>query len=241
MRCRIFVFFLFLTTSCPLLGQVPIKIDSMTLLDEARSRRIPLQLYWPEQTKSKLKLAILSHGYKVSHTAYTFIATNLAERGYYVASILHELPGDEPIPTTGKPYEVRMPNWQRGAATILYTLQSLQKQKPDLDFKHVLLVGHSNGGDMSMLFAQQYPELVSQVISLDNRRMPLPRSYNPRILSIRSSDQPADPGVLPTREEQGKYKIRIVTLANTIHNDMCDEGTQAQKEEINTLINSFIR
>jgi poly(3-hydroxybutyrate) depolymerase len=62
-----------------------------------------------------------------------------------------------------------MPNWKRGSDNIHFVIEELQKQKPDLDAAHVLLTGHSNGGDMTMLFAQQYPSLVSQVISLDNR------------------------------------------------------------------------
>lgn len=61
---------------------------------------------------------------------------------------------------------------------------------------------------------------MDKIISLDNRRMELPRTKQPRIYSLRSSDQPADEGVLPTIEEQEKFGIKIIKLPNTIHNDM---------------------
>ncbi|GAB3280217.1 alpha/beta fold hydrolase [Larkinella harenae] len=219
---------------------VQIKTDSLNLFDKVRNRLIPVALYMPQRSTAPLKLAVLSHGYGGTNKAYSFIAHNLVAHGYLVASIQHELPTDEPIPTTGNPYEVRMPNWKRGSENIHFVIKELQKQKPDLDADHVLLIGHSNGGDMSMLFAQQYPTLVSQVISLDNRRMPLPRVRTPRILSIRSSDQIADKGVLPTIEEQRQFGIRIVQLPDTIHNDMWDGATTTQKQEINKAISDFI-
>jgi predicted dienelactone hydrolase len=221
--------------------RVRIKTDSLRLIDKGRNRLIPVALYMPQSATAPLKLALLSHGYGGSNKAYSFIAQNLVAHGYLVASIQHELPTDEPLPMTGKPYEVRMPNWQRGSDNIHFVIKELQKQRPDLDADHVLLIGHSNGGDMTMLFAQQYPTLVSQVISLDNRRMPLPRVRRPRILSIRSSDQVADQGVLPTPEEQRQFDIRIVQLPATMHNDMWDGATPSQKQEINKAISDFIK
>lgn len=219
---------------------VTIRTDSLKLFDTLRSRLIPVALYMPQPATAPLKLAVLSHGYEGSNKAYSFIAHNLVAHGYLVASIQHELPTDEPIPMTGNPYEVRMPNWKRGSETIHFVIETLKKQRHGLDTTHVLLIGHSNGGDMTMLFAQQYPTLVNQVISLDNRRMPLPRVRTPRILSIRSSDQVADKGVLPTVEEQRAFGIQIVQLPATIHNDMWDGATRSQKQEINRVISAFI-
>jgi len=109
-----------------------------------------------------------------------------------------------------------------------------------LYYHNLVLIGHSNGGDMCMLFAQQHPQLVAKVISLDNRRMPFPRTAHPRIYSLRSSDQPADEGVLPTAEEQAQYHMRIIQLPNTMHNDMGDHGTDEQKQEIVRYILEFL-
>jgi len=123
---------------------------------------------------------------------------------------------------------------------MLFVRQQLQQQYPDLDVRHLLLVGHSNGGDMAMLFAHEHPRLVESIISLDNRRMPLPRTRHPRILSIRSSDQVADEGVLPTDAEQKTFGIKTVKLPATIHNDMWDGATEAQKLEMSKIISNFL-
>ncbi|MDP9078217.1 MAG: hypothetical protein M3O71_12370 [Bacteroidota bacterium] len=92
---------------------------------------------------------------------------------------------------------------------------------------------------MAMLIANEYPDFAKTVITLDNRRVSIPRANHPKIFSIRSSDQPADPGVLPSVEEQKRYNIKIVRV-NTIHNDMGGMGNDAQKKEINDYIISFL-
>ncbi|WP_317164763.1 serine aminopeptidase domain-containing protein [Hymenobacter ginkgonis] len=201
-----------------------------------------MALYWPNKggSKTRLKAAIISHGYGGQHTGYSFIARNLVAHGYFVASIQHELPTDEPIPLVGTPQLVRRPNWERGVQNILFVRQELHHRYPRLDFSRLLLVGHSNGGDVSMLFAQEYPRLVQRVISLDNRRMPFPRARRPRILSLRSSDQVADSGVVHTLAEQRHFSSTVVTLPHTIHNDMWDGATAAQQQEINALISAFL-
>ncbi|CCH53948.1 hypothetical protein BN8_03084 [Fibrisoma limi BUZ 3] len=230
--------------SCPLSGQTTggsVRLDTLTLFDTARSRPIPVTLYEPAAAApGPRKLAILSHGYGGTNNAYSFIAHTLVAHGYVVASIQHELPTDEPMPTTGVPYVVRMPHWQRGVQNMRYVVQALKHRRPRLDVGQLLLVGHSNGGDMSALYARQFPGDVANLITLDNRRMPLPRTRRPRVLSLRSSDQPADEGVLPTPAEQQTLGIRIVVLPNTRHNDMWDGASDQQKAEINRYIKAFL-
>ncbi|WP_324671350.1 serine aminopeptidase domain-containing protein [Hymenobacter sp. GOD-10R] len=220
---------------------------SLTLFDEARERTVPVTLYFPaanvsaaKSKKKKRKLALLNHGYGGQNTDYSFIAQILVAHGYFVASIQHELPTDEPNANTGNLRETRRPNWERGVQNMLFVRQQLQQRYPGLDEQHLLLVGHSNGGDMAMLFTHEHPQLVKKVISLDNRRMPLPRTRHPRILSIRSSDQVADEGVLPTAAEQKAFGIKIVKLPATIHNDVWDGATAAQKQEIGEAISNFL-
>ncbi|WP_247237542.1 alpha/beta fold hydrolase [Telluribacter sp. SYSU D00476] len=217
-----------------------VRRDTLTLFDKARNRVVPVALYSAASGKPEQKLAILNHGYGGTNRAYSFIAQALVAHGYLVASVQHELPGDEPLPTTGTPYEVRMPHWRRGVQTMLFVIEELKSRNSRVDTKHLLLIGHSHGGDMVMLFARDYPERVDKVISLDNRRMPLPRTDQLRVLSLRSSDQPADEGVLPTAAEQEKYGIQIIKLPATIHNDMWDGATNAQKQEMLTYINNFL-
>lgn len=218
-------------------------METLALFDQTRQRQIPVAIYTEasQRPHAKLKPAIFSHGYGGKNTDYSFIANYLVTHGYYVASIQQEIAGDAPLPSTGKPYETRKPSWERGVQNILFVLGELKQRRPDLDYSQLLLLGHSHGGDTSMLFAQEHPELVRAVISLDNRRMPFPRTKNPRIFSIRSSDQRADEGVLPTSEEQTKFGMRIVQLPGTIHNDLWDGATPEQKAEILRHLDEFLR
>lgn len=223
-----------------------VKEDSLVLRDVQRSRDIPITLYYAKSDDKEFEYrpVILSHGYGQnlpgSNKTYSYIGRHLAALGFFVISIQHELPGDELLAMTGILKETRMPNWQRGADNIMFAINEFKKKKPDLNFGKLTLIGHSNGGDMSILFAGKYPDLVDKVISLDNRRMPLPRVTRPKILSLRSTDFPADEGVLPTDEECTKYGINIIFLPNTKHGEMDDKGTAAQQKEILQYIDSFI-
>lgn len=223
-----------------------IKSDSANWLDNSRNRLIPVAFYFPivNYKISNQQLVIISHGYgenkPFANKSYSYLTEKLASKGYYVVSIQHELPTDDLLPLTGIPQIVRRSNWERGAENILFVLNELKKINPELDFKHVNLIGHSNGGDMTVLFAYKYPKLVDKIISLDNRRMELPRTSQPKIYSLRSSDQPADEGVLPTVAEQEKFGIKIIKLPNTIHNDMNDRGNKKQKREINAYVLGFL-
>ncbi len=219
------------------------KFDTLTLFDQARNRNIPVAFYKPNNANPKI--VIVSHGYGANrggdYLKYTYLTEFLASNGYFVASIQHELPTDSLIPAAGIPQIVRRPFWERGADNILFVINELKKSNPELDFNHITLIGHSNGGDMSALFPQKYPNLVDKIITFDNRRMALPRTNSPKVYSLRSSDLPADPGVLPTDEEQKKFDITIIKLPNTIHNDMDNKANKIQREEICNYVWSFLK
>ena len=220
--------------------------DTLNLFDAIRNRTIPIAVYKPHQGPKNVhqKIIIFSHGYGQNkggdYLAYSYLTNNLASKGYFVVSIQHELPTDSLIPTTGIPHVVRRPFWDRGADNILFVINELKKTNPALDFKHITLIGHSNGGDMTALFPQKYPGIIKKIITLDNRRMPLPLTKTPGVYSLRSSDQPADEGVLPTGEEQILWGIKIIKLRNTKHNEMNDSADSQQREEINSYIISFL-
>lgn len=222
---------------------LPLQITAFELVDSSRHRRIPVVTYSAAPTghpPREQKLALLNHGYGGQNTAYQFVARNLVAHGYYVVSIQQDLPTDAPMPLTGNIYQTRYPFWERGVQTMLFTRQAIYQRNPTLKRRHLLLVGHSNGGDMVMLFAQEHPGLVEKIISLDNRRVPFPRQRRPRVLSLRSSDQVADPGVVPTLAEQARLGTVVVALPATIHNDMWDGATEVQKQGMNKWISQFL-
>ena len=84
--------------------------------------------------------------------------------------------------------------------------------QPNADYGHLTLVGHSNGGDISMYVAHQHPELVSKVVTLDNLRVPFVLSKQMKIISFRSKDPhfKTDAGVLPSAYagQEGRHRYR---------------------------------
>ncbi len=227
-------------TGCPAKAQVLPGIVSKQVLyiDTLRQREIPVALFYPGSGKLKgLQVVIFSHGYGANqggdYLKYNYLTENLARQGYFVASIQHELPTDELLPMTGNPQLDRLPNWQRGSRNIAFVLAELKRQYPDLDYSRLTVMGHSNGGDMSVLFATEHKDLVHKLITLDQRRMAFPRGSRPRIYSLRSSDQPADKGVLPDDREAARYKMTIIKLEHTAHNEMDEDANEDQRKEIN--------
>ena len=220
------------------------RVDTLRLWDAARRRAIPVALFHPA-TQTRTPVVVMSHGYGANqgdrYLMYQYLTRFLAEKGYAVVSIQHELPTDDLIPTTGTPQVVRRPFWERGAENIRFVLKELPHLMPNADLGNVTLIGHSNGGDMSVLLAHQSPALVRRVISLDSRRMPFPLQKQPRLFSLRSSDQQADEGVLPNVEAQQKYGIQLVELPNVQHNDMDDSGTPAQHAVIQGYVLRFLK
>jgi hypothetical protein len=94
---------------------------------------------------------------------------------------------------------------------------------------------------INQCFLLKNPEKVWKLITLDQRRYAFPRVSQPKIYSLRSSDQPADEAVLPTAEEQEKLRMTIIKLPNTIHNDMDDDGNDEQKQEIINYFLEFLK
>jgi predicted dienelactone hydrolase len=206
---------------------------SIELVDAPRGRAVPFTLYGGGTGRAR-PLALISHGYGGRSTAYSFIAEALVARGYVVASVQHELEGDAEMPTAGDPRVVRRPWWERGADNLAFVIRTLRERRVATRAP-VLLVGHSNGGDSSMLFAARDPRAVAAVFSLDSRRFPFPRTRSPRICSARSSDQAADPGVLPSPEEQARLGM-VIEPVPVIHNDMWNGATPEQKAAMLTVL-----
>ncbi|MBF4465448.1 alpha/beta hydrolase [Flavobacterium sp. LC2016-12] len=222
-----------------------VKLDSLELFDKSRNRQIPVALYYPKTNKkiNRQQVIIFSHGYGENkggdNRIYSYLTENLASKGYFVISIQHELPNDDLLAMDGDLKITRRPNWERGCKNILFVINEFKKTKPELDFKHLTLIGHSNGGDMTALFATEYPKLVSKIITMDNRRMPLPRVNHPQIYTLRSSNYPADEFVLPTEQEQKKYGMTVQSTSIE-HRDMDNDATSEQRKTINTYIEGYL-
>lgn len=226
-----------------------IRHETLNLFDATRHRPVSVDLAvrWDYEMKAdnglwKLPVAIISNGNTVRNTEYSFLANVFAARGYLVASIQQDLPSDPPLMTkVGMPYVGRIGVYERCEANILFVLDQLQKRQPNADYGHITLVGHSNGGDVSMYVAKQHPELVSEVITLDNLRVPFVLSNRLKILSFRSKDPnfKTDPGVLPPPAVADDRNIDIVNTG-ALHTQLSDRGPDAVKERIQATLNKFL-
>ena len=217
--------------------------NAEVIYDETRDRNIPIEITAPQTATSctkvsKCPVALLSAGYGVSHLKYTFLAQQLNELGYLVVAIGHELPNDPPLSTSGNLFETRSENWRRGAQTLEVVKSMLSKRLAHYDFDNLLLIGHSNGGDISAWLANENKPYVKSLITLDHRRVPLPRNTELKVLSIRASDFPADQGVLPLASEQSN--TCIVKIPDSRHNDISDDGPDWLKDKINLLVRDYL-
>jgi len=122
----------------------------------------------------------------------------------------------------------------------LYVLQKIKQDYPQLKYDELTLIGHSNGGDMMVLFAHKYPNLANKIISMDNRRMEFPRTLKPKIFTLRSKDYPADENVLPTNEELKKYNI-TVQFTDINHSSMDNDANETEREYLKTKILGYLR
>lgn len=224
-----------------------ITVEKFEIYDSIRGRRIPYALFRPKRApgdSDSIRLVIFSHGYGANYPRnylnYSYLTKRLAREGFWTLSIQHELEGDSLIPQTGIIQVVRMPFWKRGEENILFVLNHFRETNPELVIQSLDLIGHSNGGDMSVLTARDYPGLIRKVITLDNLRMPFPLCANPQFSSLRSTDKTADAGVLPVAASCDSLGIRIIQLKSITHNQMNDEGTRKQKKQINTYIQKIL-
>lgn len=221
--------------------------SSLTLFDATRQRSILVELYLPARSapctsSHPCPAAIISAGYGISNKNYAFISSALSELGYLAVAIQHELPSDPPLVTSGDLFAGRTPNWQRGADNLRFVRESMRRSHPDFDWQAPVLIGHSNGGDISAWLVQEPPMFAGIVVTLDNRRVPLPRGseYSPRMLSIRASDYQADAGVLPTDKELESSGSCVVKINGARHNDMQDGGPTDLKNTIARYIVTFL-
>lgn len=204
------------------------------IIDKVRKRTIPIIIYEIDK-KKKFPVVIINHGYTVRYSEYSFLANALNQQGYNVVSIQHDNSNDPPLTKVGTVFNRRKPMWERGVHNILFVISELEKIKPHFNLNKIILIGHSNGGDISMMFLDKHPKIVQAVISLDSLRYPFPINNGVKILSLRAKDTIADPGVIPERG------IELINISNSKHMDFCDRGDPLIKQEILKSISQFLK
>ena len=228
-----------LITATTASGATAVTPQRLELFDATIARRIPLALYPPAtgSCSGHCPVAIFGTGYQMTASDYTFIGETLSAAGYLTLVIQYDLQEDAPMPYTGNIRSDRNPYWQRGANSLQFALSQLPASFSDYAWAAPIIMGHSQGGDIAALFAAAHPDQISALVTLDNRRVPLPRNASYPLLSLRSADQPADPGVLPAEPDAAC----ILKLPEISHNDMADSGPAAAKALITSTILRFIK
>jgi len=224
-----------------------IRHQRLPLFDVARQRSVPVDLYVRRDKEAEasagvesLPFAILLHGNTVRSSEYSFLADALAARGYLVASIQNDLPTDPPLSMHGYPYEGRLQAYQRGVANIDFVIKTLRRIEPIADYDKLMLIGHSQGGDIAVYYAAGHPDTVTRLVTLDNLRVPL-QFVHAKILSFRSRGGlfKPDPGVVPGTAECNKDGIQIV-MTGAQHTSLSDRGPEALKQRIVARLLKFL-
>jgi hypothetical protein len=226
-----------------------IRHETLTFIDTVRGRPIAVDIAVRRDKEMRanagmitLPVVVLNHGNTVKFTEYSFLANLFAARGYMSVSIQHDLDSDAPLVTkVGELYVGRLPVYERGVQNIHFAVEQLKKLQPNSDYEHLTLVGHSNGGDISMYFAKQHPDQVKKVVTLDNLRVPFLTDGRFKIISFRSKDPvfKADPGVVPDDETCEKAGITVVNTGYQ-HVDMSDRGPDSVKSKIQGMLDKFL-
>lgn len=184
-------------------------------------------------------VAILSPGYGLSGSDYSFITNYLNGMGYLVVALQDSSGGvklDRDAPVSQQVQAMA----RVASRSISTVIDETAVRYPQFDWQHLLLVGHSLGGDSSAQFGADNANRVSSLISLDSRRVAFPRSAGIHVLTIRASDTTADPGVLPNEEERSRYGTCVVHIEGSRHNDMQDAGSEQLKARITSAIDTFL-
>jgi hypothetical protein len=226
-----------------------IRHETISFFDATRNRPVDVDVAVRRDKEmtanagmTQLPVAIINHGNTVRFTEYSFLANVFAARGYLAISIQHDLASDAPLVTkVGELYVGRLPVYERGVANIEFAVDKMKKIQPNADYDHLTIVGHSNGGDISMYFAKVHPEQVKKIVTLDNLRVPFLTDGKFKILSFRSKDPQfkTDPGVIP---DDDTCKEAGITVVNTgfQHTDMSDRGPENVKESIQGVLDKFL-
>jgi hypothetical protein len=226
-----------------------IRHETIALFDAQRGRLVAVDIAVRRDSEMKamaglstLPVAVVNHGNTVRNTEYSFLANVLALRGYLVLSIQHDLPTDEPLVTkVGELYVGRLPVYERGVANILFAVGEMRQRITYADYDRLMMVGHSNGGDISMFFAKEHPDMIKRVVTLDNLRVPFLTQAKFKILSFRSKDPNfvPDPGVVPDDDECAKTGINVIKTGAQ-HTDMTDRGPDEVKAKIQDVLDQFL-
>ncbi|BED88731.1 MULTISPECIES: alpha/beta hydrolase [unclassified Pseudoalteromonas] len=206
---------------------------------------MPLKITQPTNgalcnSQAKCPVVIVISNFGVSNSDYTFVSKAFNQRGYLSVVMANEFNGALWNYRDKMGLSVRYENWQRAVNTVKTVIEQLTILYPKYDFSELTLLGHSNGGDISVLFATIHPDKVHTVVTLANRRMLLPRNKKIRTLTLRTDDAELDNRLLLSNVELKHYPVKQITIANASKDDMHDGGPKWLVERISKEVELFL-
>ncbi len=144
-------------------GNAQVKILNLSLNDQKRDRKIPVDVYWSDAATANKPVIVFSHGFGSVRTDLRYLAEHLASHGYVVAALEH--PGSNEANTNlalqGKTRVVKPQEFLHRPQDISFVLDELEKlnQTPNnplvgkLATTNAMVVGYSFGGGTALTLA----------------------------------------------------------------------------------------
>ncbi|MEH2433310.1 MAG: alpha/beta hydrolase [Nostoc sp.] len=144
-------------------GTAQVKILNLSLNDQKRDRKIPVDVYWSTAATPDKPLIVLSHGFTSVRTDLYYLAEHLASYGYVVAALEH--PGSNQANTNsalqGKTSVMKPEEFLDRPRDISFMLDELEKLNQTanhplqgkLATNNVMVIGHSFGGGTALEIA----------------------------------------------------------------------------------------
>ncbi|MFN6464266.1 MAG: alpha/beta hydrolase [Nostoc sp. DedVER02] len=144
-------------------GNAQVKILNLSLNDQKRNRKIPVDIYWSTAATPNKPVIVFSHGFASVRTDLRYLAEHLASHGYVVAALEH--PGSNAANTDlalqGKTRVVQPQEFLNRPQDISFVLDELEKlnQTPNhplqgkLATTNAMVVGYSFGGGTALALA----------------------------------------------------------------------------------------
>ncbi|MEH2166346.1 MAG: alpha/beta hydrolase [Nostoc sp.] len=144
-------------------GSAQVKILNLSLNDQKRDRKIPVDIYWSTAATPDKPIIVFSHGFASVRTDLRYLAEHLASHGYVVAALEH--PGSNAANTDlalqGKTRVMKPQEFLNRPQDISFVIDELEKLNQTsnnplqgkLATTNAMVVGYSFGGATALTLA----------------------------------------------------------------------------------------
>ncbi|QHG17951.1 alpha/beta hydrolase [Nostoc sp. ATCC 53789] len=144
-------------------GTAQVKILNLSLNDQKRKRKIPVDIYWSNDATANKPLIVFSHGLGSVRTDLRYLAEHLASHGYVVAALEHPGSNEDNINSAlqGKTRPVKPQEFLNRPQDVSFVLDELEKLNQTanhplqgkLATMNAMVVGYSFGGGTALALA----------------------------------------------------------------------------------------